>query len=252
MMTPRRFIGALVTIGGLISLITAIMMTVGFIVMGVQSTGAFIALTTEIIGGGENLVSILLITVAVCYVFGMIGVAMPIYVVLAVTLIPNLVASTDLNFIAVHLFVIYYINMQGITPPVCNVAFLGAAMSGGAPMKTGFTAMRLGVVLIFLPFFFLFNPALILQGSVLDTIQFFIQCIVGIWILASGLEGYLLKVGVLSLWSRPMLVAAGFLIAFPPWQTTVIGVPLAAVVIAAFLMMKRMTAVVEGPKAVVK
>jgi TRAP transporter 4TM/12TM fusion protein len=252
MMTPRRFVGALVTIGGLISLITAIMMTVGFIVLGVQSTGAFISLTTELIGGGENLVTILLITVAVCYIFGMIGVAMPIYVVLAVTLIPNLVGSTDLNFIAVHLFVIYYINMQGITPPVCNVAFLGAAMSGARPMKTGFTAMRLGIVLIFLPFFFLFNPALILQGSGLDTIRFFFQCVVGIWILASGLEGYLLKVGMLSPWSRIMLVASGFLIAFPPWETTAIGVPLTVLVIAAYLVIKKTTAKVGRTTAVVK
>ncbi len=239
MMTPRKLVGALATIGGLVVLIAAIMFVVGFIVLGVQSTGAFVAITTSIMGGGESLVVVLLILVVTCYVFGMIGVAMPIYIVLAVTIIPAIVGGTTLNFLAVHLFVIYYINMQGITPPVCNVAFLGAAMAGAPPMKTGFTAMRLGVVLIFLPFFFLFNPALILQGAFSDTVVLFVQALVGIWILASGLEGYLLRVGRLSFWSRPLLVVGGFLIAFPNWWTSIIGVAMTVGGIFIILGLKR-------------
>jgi len=242
MMTPRRTAEALVTIGGLIVLITAIMLCVGFILIGVQSTGAFVALTTELMGGGQSLTMILLIALAVCYIFGMIGVAMPIYIVLAVTFVPSLVGATGLNFLAVHLFLIYYINMQGITPPVCTVAFLGAAMAGSPPMKTGFTSMRLGIVLLFLPFFFLFNPALILQGTILRTIYLFALCLVGIWILGSGLEGYLLKVGRLSLWSRPVLVVGGFLIAFPNWETAVIGSALTAVAIALILIRRKTVA----------
>jgi TRAP-type uncharacterized transport system fused permease subunit len=108
MMTPRRFVEALVTIGGLIVLITAIMLCVGFILIGVQAPGSFVALTTWLMGGGQALATILLIAVAVCYIFGMIGVAMPIYIVLAVTFVPTLVTATGLNFLAVHLFLIYY------------------------------------------------------------------------------------------------------------------------------------------------
>ncbi len=242
MMTPRRIVEALVTIGGLIVLITAIMLCVGFILIGIQATGAFVSLTTALMGGGQSLAMVLLIAVAVCYIFGMIGVAMPIYIVLAVTFVPALVTATGLNFLAVHLFLIYYINMQGITPPVCTVAFLGAAMAGSAPMRTGFTSMRLGIVLLFLPFFFLFNPSLILQGTILRTIYLFALCLVGIWILGSGLEGYLLKVGRLSWWSRPLLVVGGFLIAFPGWMTTGIGAVLTVVAVALILIRRRMIA----------
>ena len=99
--------------------------------------------------------------------------------------------------------------------------------------------MRLGVVLIFLPFFFLFSPALILQGSILETVVLFTQALVGIWILASGLEGYLLRVGRLVLRWRILLVIGGFLIAFPDWRTTLVGVPMAAVVIALIWVVKR-------------
>jgi len=99
--------------------------------------------------------------------------------------------------------------------------------------------MRLGIVLVFIPFFFVFNPALILQGSPLETVYLFILCLIGIWILASGLEGYLHKVGRLSLWSRPILIIGGFLIALPGWIETIIGAVITATIIAILVFAKR-------------
>ena len=63
----------------------------------------------------------------------------------------------------------------------------------------------------------------------------------GIVILAGGLEGYLVKVGRLELWQRPLLVVAGFLIALPEWITTGAGAALAALVIAIILINRRVT-----------
>ncbi len=113
-------------------------------------------------------------------------------------------------------------------------------------MKTGYTAMRLAIVLYFIPFFFVFNPALILEGPIWETLYLFALCLLGIWILASGLEGYLLKVGKLSLWSRPLLAAGGFLIAFPNWKTTIIGVALTAAVIAIILVRKEHSSTIKA------
>jgi len=70
----------------------------------------------------------------------------------------------------------------------------------------------------------------------------FTLCLLGIWILTAGLEGYLLKVGRLELWSRPLLVAGGFLIAFPRWMTTAIGAALTALVIAVILIRRKTAA----------
>jgi len=161
------------------------------------------------------------------------------YIVLAVTAMPPLVAATGLNLMALHLFMIYYVIMTNITPPVCISAFVAAGMAKSPPMKTGFTAMRLAVVLYFIPFFFVLNPALILQGPILETVYLFLLCVVGIVILAGGLEGYLLMVGRLTMWSRPLLLISGFLIAFPGygqiltwWMTSIIGAGITALVIA--------------------
>jgi TRAP-type uncharacterized transport system fused permease subunit len=67
------------------------------------------------------------------------------------------------------------------------------------------------------------------------------MCILGIWILGSGLEGYLLRVGRLETWARPLLILSGFLIAFPGWMITIIGAGIATVVITSILITKKMS-----------
>jgi len=240
MMTPRRIIGALATIGNLITYTIAVLLPMGFIMLGLNVTGTLTALTGQIaLLGGANVAVALLIAVAVCYLLGMAGITVIPYIVLAVIAVPPLVVTTGLNLLALHMFLMYYLLTAWITPPVAISAFVAAALAGAPPMKTGWLSMRLAVVLYFVPFFFVFNPALILEGPVWETIYLFALCLVGIWILASGLEGYLLKVGRLSLWSRPLLAAGGFLIAFPDWKTTIIGVALTAAVIAIIMIRKK-------------
>jgi len=242
MMTPKRIVATLATVGGLITYLMAALAIIGFLLSGLFLPGSMTALTAKIVTmAGVNVVAILLIAVVVCYLFGMVGIALIAYIVLSVIAVPSLVAATGMNLMAIHFFFIYFLLTAAITPPVAIAAFVGAAMAGAPPMKTGFTAMRLAVVLYFIPFFFVFNPALILEGPISETLYLFALCLLGIGILAAGLEGYLLKVGRLDLWSRPLLVAGGFLIAFPDWITKVIGAILTALVILILLIMKRVT-----------
>ncbi len=241
-MTPRRIIQSIATIGNLVIYMVGILMPIGLVMVGLQVTGSLTSFTAQImILGGVNVTYVLLVTVVICYVFGMVGQVMIPYVVLAATAIPALVAATGMNELALHLFVIYYLLTWTITPPIAVAAFVASGIAGSSPFKTGFTAMRLAVVLYFIPFFFVFNPALILEGPISETLYRFALCLLGIGILAAGLEGYLLKVGRLGLWSRPLLIAGGFLIAFPDWITTVIGAILTALVILILLIMKRVT-----------
>ena len=67
--------------------------------------------------------------------------------------------------IAAHMFVYFYAILSVITPPVCLAAFAGAAIAETNAMKTGVTAMKLGIVAFIIPFMFVFEPALLMQGS---------------------------------------------------------------------------------------
>ena len=243
MMTPKKIVATLAIIGNLVTYVMAVLLPVGFILTGVQVTGTLTAWVTEIVSvTGVNLVVILLVAAVICYLFGMVGMASISYIVLAVTTIPLLVGTTGLNQLGLHLFTIYFLLMANITPPVAIAAFVSAGIAGAHPIKTAFTAMRLAIVLYFIPFFYVFNPALILEGPITETIVLFVFCLLGIGVLASGLEGYMLKVGRLSLWSRPPLIIAGFLIALPGLMTTVIGAALTVLIIAVILIRKKTAA----------
>jgi len=240
MLTPKKFIGILATVGSLISYIMAVLFPLGLLLRGMQLTGSLTSVTSYIVGlGGANAIYILLIAVAVCYLMGMVGLVLIPYLVLAIVAIPAIEAATGRNRMALHFFLIYYIMTAGITPPICVMAFIAAALAGARPFKTGFTAMRLAVVLYFIPWFFVFNPSLIMQGPVLEIVYLFALCLVGIWILASGLEGYLIKVGRLSLWERLLFIIGGFLIAFPDWMATIIGAALTVAVVAISLLRRK-------------
>ena len=51
--------------------------------------------------------------------------------------------------------------------------------------------MRLGSTMYFVPFFFVLNPALILRGEPLDIVVVVVTAVLGIGLIASALEGYL-------------------------------------------------------------
>jgi len=197
------------------------------------STGVSGSLTSTLISAtGGNILLILLVGVVACYILGMAGLVVPAYIFLSLSMAPAAIKAANLNEMAVHIFIIYYALIGGITPPVAPGAFVAAALAGSRPMKTAVTCMRLGVVLYFIPFFFVFNPSLILQGSIFEALYLFVLCIIGITFIAGGLEGYLIKLGEIRLWSRLFFIMAGFLIAFPEWNTTFAGIVLVIIILA--------------------
>ncbi len=239
MMTPGRIAETLAQVGILISQTAAIIFPIGFVVAGLTVTGVSGSFAAGLVYlGGGNVYLTLIFGVFACYIMGMIGLSIVAYIFLAVTLAPAVMQMDQLNVIAVHLFIIYYSMLAAITPPVAAGAFLAAAIAGAPPMKTSFTAMRLGVVIYFIPFFFVFNPALVMQSTLFEALYYFAFCVLGIILLAAGMEGYLLKIGVLAGWARLLLVMGGFLITFPEWKTSLVGALLALIPIVTNLIRK--------------
>ena len=222
-LTPRRLANAFAKMGILISQTMALILPFAFILAGMVLTGMSSALTAGIVGlAGGNVYMILLLGIVACYLLGIMGMDLAAYIFLAVSMAPALV-NCGLNVLAVHLFIVYYSMLAAITPPVAIGVFVASALAGSSPMKTGLSAMRLGSVIYFIPLFFIFNPELILQGPPLVSLYLFILCIIGIWVLAGGLEGYMLKVGEIRNWARPLLAIGGLAIAYPDWYATLGG-----------------------------
>ena len=61
-------------------------------------------------------------------------------------------------------------------------------------------------------------------------------------LIGGGIEGYLVKIGRVEFWARPLLAIAGGLIAFPEWMSSCIGVVLALIVIGIVLTRRKTAA----------
>ncbi len=223
-MTPRKLYETIRQIGLLVTQTAAIILPIAFVVSALTITGVTGSVTSGLVNlGGGNIYMILLFGMLACFIMGMAGLAIVAYIFLAVTLAPAIIEVGGLNTVAVHFFIVYYAMLSVITPPVGAAAFLAGTIAGAKPMRTSFTAMRLGVVIYFVPLFFLFQPALVLQGDLTPLIYVLPSIVIGIMLISGGLEGYLLGAGLVRPWLRLPLVAAGFAFSFPALMTTLIG-----------------------------
>jgi TRAP-type uncharacterized transport system fused permease subunit len=81
--------------------------------------------------------------------------------------------------------------MSMITPPIAIGAFFAASIAQASPMKTAFTAMRLGWTAYIVPFLFVSSPALLLIGDGIDIAVAVVSALIGVWAVSVGVVGYL-------------------------------------------------------------
>ncbi|MFG1496301.1 TRAP transporter fused permease subunit [Saccharospirillum sp. HFRX-1] len=230
--TPSKLPDILFQISKLLSQTMALLLPTSFILGGLMATGVAPVIASELVRmGGGSLILVLAIGVGVCIIFGMLGMIVAAYLMLALTLAPALEQIAGLNTLAIHLFIAYYATLAAITPPVALAAFLASRISDSDPLRTSLHAARLGVVLYFVPIFFLFEPALIFQGPLHLTAIWFCFNVIAVMLIAGGSEGRLMLVGKLPTWARPVIIISGLLVGFPEWMSTLVGLIISAVVV---------------------
>ena len=206
--------------GRLLAELVAILAAVGLIIGGLMVTGMAGTFSGDLVRlAGGKVVPLLLMGALTSFILGVGMTVTAAYIFLAIVLAPALVAL-GLDPLAVHLFILYWGMVSFITPPVALGAFAAASLAGASPIRTGLEAMRLGSIIYFLPFFFVLNPALIFHGEWWEVLIMFGTALLGITLIASGLQGYLVKVGPLgvngqALSARILLIFAGLLLAYP-------------------------------------
>ena len=201
------------------------------IILGILTlTGVGMKLS-EIIGflAGGSLFFTLFWIMIISIVLGMGLPPVVSYIVLAALEVPILV-EMGVNPVGAHLFIFYFCTLSLITPPVCTTAFTAAAIAESPPMKTGFEAVRFGIVLYTLPYLFVYNPALIMKGTLLEILYVFIIAGIGVFSLAIGAQGYFLN--TIGWWKRFMFVLASILIFWPNYLVTISGLLLLMILVA--------------------
>jgi TRAP transporter 4TM/12TM fusion protein len=152
----------------------------GIIVGVVTLTGLGLKISTLIIdiSYGYSVIALLLSAVT-CIIFGLGLPTQIIYLTLAVLVAPGLV-EMGIPMPAAHLFIMYFGMMSMVTPPVCFAAFAAAALSGAPMMQTGIQACKLAVAGLLVPFYFVYNPGLLLIGSGFEIVEAVVRALVGL------------------------------------------------------------------------
>ncbi len=215
-----RFVECADGVGRLFAELAAVLAGVGLIIGSLTLTGKVGSLTYELVRlAGNSVIMLLLMGALTSFILGIGMTVTAAYLFLAVTIGPALV-SGGLDKLAVHLFLMYWGMISFITPPVALGAYAAASIAQSDPMKTGFEAMRLGSIIYFVPFFFVLNPALIGKGPLGEIALVLTTAVIGIVLIAGGLQGYLYGVGPLdggaAAWpGRALLVVGGLILALP-------------------------------------
>ena len=220
--TPRKLGKAIDTgVRSMIS-IAGSLLACGIIIASINITGIglnFTSLITQF--AGESILLMLVLAALSSFILGMGMTSIPCYIVCAMLVGPPLV-NAGIPPIAAHLFFFYWGILSFITPPVAIAALAASGVAGADFWKTGWNAARLGVVSYIIPLFFVYEPALLLMGSIDEIVIAAVTGLIGCYFLASGMMTYLLK--ELNWLQRILMVACGIAMLYPSWQTDIIGV----------------------------
>ncbi|MFC1593180.1 TRAP transporter permease, partial [Candidatus Omnitrophota bacterium] len=191
----KGFINLFEEAGRLLVQIVPVLAGVGFVLGSLLITGIAPTLSSTLADlAGGNVILLVVMAGIASFILGMGLTVSACYVILAVLVAPSLV-KLGLDALAVHLFVLYCAMLSFITPPVAIGSYAAAILAGASFMKVGFQSVRLGAVIFIIPFLFIWNPAFILHGSPLQIILTVVTGLLGVIVLASGLEGYLVGAG---------------------------------------------------------
>ncbi|MSQ72457.1 MAG: TRAP transporter fused permease subunit [Betaproteobacteria bacterium] len=212
-MKPRDIWDAIVETGVGVCEIIVISAAAGFIMGLFQVSGLAFAFAAYLVNlGGENLLALLVLAAIVSIILGMGLPTLGVYVMLAILVAPALV-KVGIDPLAAHLFILYFGMMSLITPPVAPAAYVAAAIANAPSMATGWTAMRFGWTAYIVPFLFVYSPAILLKGSIIDIIIVMATSLFGIWLICAAMTGYAVR--IIGLRMRVIFFAAGVMLMLP-------------------------------------
>lgn len=203
--------------------LVAVLAGIGLVVGGLSYTGVAGAFSRELLlFAGDSIPLMLAAGAVTSFILGMGMTVSACYIFLSILLAPALVGA-GLNPLGSHLFILYWGMLSYITPPVALAAITAAGVAGANSTLTSLHAVRLGAVLFVLPFLFVLNPSLILQGPLLGVLTSALTAMTAIWLVAAAMEGYLYRIGAVGVSIRCMLLVPAALMIYPEWVSDVVG-----------------------------
>ena len=198
------------------------------IVIGVVSMGigSMIVQIVEILSGG-NVLLLLLITAVASLILGMGLPTTATYIVMASITVPVIIQLSSVGgvilvpAIAAHLFCFYFGILADDTPPVGLAAYAAAAIAKSNPIATGIQGFLYDLRTAVIPFMFVFNAELVLQGvsNFPQALLVFVMAIFGAFAFANAVQGWFI---IKNKWyEMPLFLIASLILFYPAVVTNI-------------------------------
>ncbi len=219
----------------------------GLILLGLQTSGLITKLSSVMIAIAQGKLILLLLLVALTSII--LGMGLPAaacYILLAITAAPALV-TMGVPKIAAHIFVLYFGSISAITPPVAMAAFAAGPIAQESSSKIGYCAFYIAIPAMLVAFCLALQPELCLIGTVPNVIIAIVFCLLGVFAMSVGLQGFLNY--KLPVWRRVLWAIAGCIMILPERISSYIG---AALMILLLLTDKQALEILKSNRAVKK
>jgi TRAP-type uncharacterized transport system fused permease subunit len=208
----KKFFSALSTGSLNILSIAIVCACAGIIVSSFLITGLGMRMSSIIGTIAASSVYLALIVAAIaCIILGMGMPTVGAYIIVATLGAPALI-QLGFSEMGTHLFAFFYAILCNVTPPVALAAYAATPIAGEGtnPWNIGWKAFSFTLASFILPFIFIRNSALILDGSFLQIIYSLFVVFVAILSLNVAIVGY--RYRQLSIVERALFVIASALL----------------------------------------
>lgn len=193
----------------------------GIIIGAIFATGLSFKLSQAAISAADGqLWLLILIAGAMALIMGMGMTASAVYITMVATVIPILRAA-GIPEMAAHMFALYFGVVSNITPPIALAAFAAAPLAQADPIRTGVEAAKLGIAAFLIPVMFIYQPALVLEGTAWETVHAATTASIGLIAISAAFVGYLFT-PLGPVW-RIGLLAGGLMMVVPQGVTDLVG-----------------------------
>lgn len=163
----------------------------GLVIGGITMTGLASKFSFLVfVIAGDSLYLSVLVAAGVTLLLGL-GMPTPSAYILAAVLISPVMYKLGIDVLPAQLFLFYFAVMSALTPPVAVAAYAASAIANANPLRIAVTAVKIAVGAFLVPFAFLFNNALVLQGTAVEIATAFVFAATGLAFIAVATESFI-------------------------------------------------------------
>lgn len=163
----------------------------GLVIGGITMTGLASKFSFLVfVIAGDSLYLSVLVAAGVTLLLGL-GMPTPSAYILAAVLISPVMYKLGIAVLPAQLFLFYFAVMSALTPPVAVAAYAASAIANANPLQIAVNAVKIAVGAFVVPFAFLFNNALVLQGTPTEIASAFVFAAMGLAFIATATEAFL-------------------------------------------------------------